>query len=205
MSVGIAKNIPASRGGENLYYPPLRVYYPKLYRKPEIRGRILKRQVLQSANFKRDYVAASAILIFILIVVLELTLAVAIPSYLYREDTMALQVRRLKLFESFDSARNRCNNAKPQDTAAKMELKLVEWNLDLLARYLREERNNLSSDEIALLQNYVNDSLAILKKLSSGGSFSNETKFDTATYVESLIPKRGEKTNAGKKPARQNP
>ena len=165
----------------------------------------MKRQVLQSANFKRDYVAASAILIFILIVVSELTLAVAIPSYLYRENAMALQVRRLQLFESFDAARRRCNAAKPKDTSAKMELKLVEWNLDLLARYLREERNNLSSDEIALLQNYVNDSLAILRKLSSGGSFSNETKFDTATYVESLIPKRGGKNNAGKNPARKNP
>ena len=163
---------------------------------------VLKKQVLQSANFKRDYVAASAIVIFALIVLSELTIAVAIPSYLYRENAMALQVRRLKLLESFDSARRRCENLKPRSSVIKMELNLVSWDLDLLAFYLREERGRLTSDEIAELQDHVNNSHAVLTELEAGRSFSNETKFDTETYIRSIIPKRGEKTDAGKKPAR---
>ena len=162
----------------------------------------MKKRVLQSANFKRDYVAASAIIIFALIVVSELAIAVAIPSYLYRENAMALQVRKLQLLESFDDARRSCNKIKPRGNAAKMELKLVAWDLDLLAFYLREERGKLTSDEIAKLQNYVNHSLAVLSELAAGRSFSKETKFDTATYVKSLIPKRGGRSNAGKKTAR---
>ena len=106
----------------------------------------MKRQVLQSANFKRDYVAASAIMIFSLIVMSEIAIAVAIPTYLYRENAMALQVRRLKLLESFDQARRRCNDLKPRGNAAKMEMKLVAWNLDLLAMYLRQESGKLTSD-----------------------------------------------------------
>lgn len=162
----------------------------------------MKRKVIQSANFKRDYVAASAVIIFTLIVISELALAVAIPTYLYHENAMALQVRRLKLLESFDKARRSCNDMKPRSSAAKMELKLVSWNLDLLALYLRNESGKLSSDEIARLQDYVNDSLAVLSTLASGRSFSNETKFDTATYVNSLIPKRGEKKHVPKNTAR---
>ena len=162
----------------------------------------MKKQLLQSANFKRDYVAASAILIFASIVISEIAIAVAIPSYLYRENTMALQVRKLKLLESFDNARRRCESIKPRTNAAKMELKLVSWDLDLLAFYLREERGKLSSDEIAELQNHVNNSHAVLTELEAGRSFSNETRFDTETYIKSIIPKRGEKTDAGKKPAR---
>ena len=161
----------------------------------------MKKQVLQSANFKRDYVAASAIVIFALIVVSEIAIAVAIPTYLYRENTMALQVRKLKLLESFDHARSRCNDMKPRNNTVRMELKLVAWNLDLLAMYLREESGKLDSDEIALLQKHVDDSLAVLSKLASGSSFSQETVFDTATYVNSLIPKKGGSVNAGKKSA----
>ena len=59
-----------------------------------------------SAKFKRDYVAALAVVIFFAIVLAEIVLAVSIPAYLQREDAMALQARRLQLLESFDAARN---------------------------------------------------------------------------------------------------
>ena len=162
----------------------------------------MKKQVLQSANFKRDYVAASAILIFIAIVISELTLAVAIPTYLYRENAMALQVRKLKLLEDFDWARRMCGDVKPRGTAAEMELKLVAWDLDLLAVYLRTESDKLTSDEIARLQSFVDDALAVLNHLNSGKSFSRETAFETRIYVNSLLPKKGGPSNVGKKPAR---
>lgn len=152
----------------------------------------MKKTVLQSADFKRDYVAASAIVIFVLIVISELALAVAIPSYLYRENAMALQVRRLRLLESFDGARYRIAKIKPRGTAAEMELRLVSWNLDRLAAYLRNESAKLTSDEIAALQNAVSDCWTVLNRIDRGGSYSTETVLDTGIYVNSLIPK-GEK------------
>ena len=153
----------------------------------------MKKKILQSANFKRDYVAASAIVIFILIVISELTLAVAIPSYLYRENAMALQVRRLKLLESFDGARHACNTIKPRGTAAEMEQRLIFWDLDRLAAYLRTDSKNLTSEEIARLQDAVNDVWTVLNLLKRGGSYSKETVIDTRIYVNSLIPKEGAK------------
>ena len=149
----------------------------------------MNRKRLLSANFKRDYVAASAIVIFVLIVLAELTLAVAIPTYLHRENAMALEVRRLRLLESFDGARRSCNSLKPKTAAAEMELQLVSWNLDRLALYLRTESRNLNSDEIARLQTAVNDSWTVLNLIRRGKSFSKETVLDTGIYVNSLIPK----------------
>ena len=146
--------------------------------------------LLLSANFKRDYVAASAIVIFALIVAAELALAVAIPAYLHRESAMALEVRRLNLLESFDAARRSCNSLKPKSTAADMELQLVSWNLDRLAVYLRTESRYLDSDEIARLQTAVNDSFEVLHLIGQGKSFSQETALDTGIYVNSLIPKK---------------
>ena len=153
----------------------------------------MKKTTLQSANFKRDYVAASAIVIFVLIVISELTLAVAIPTYLYRENSMALEVRRLKLLESFDAARRQCGSVKTKSTAAEMELQLVSWNLDRLAVYLRTESGKLTSDEIAALQDAVNDCITVLTTIERGGSYSTEAVLDTSVYVNSLIPKSGGK------------
>ena len=39
-----------------------------------------------TANFKRDYVAGSAIAIFFLIVISEITLAVSLPLYMRSEN-----------------------------------------------------------------------------------------------------------------------
>ncbi len=158
----------------------------------------MKKISLQSANFKRDYVAASAVTMFLFIVLAELALAVAIPAYLYRENSMALQVRRLRLLDSFDSARNRCATLKPRNTAAELELRLVSWNLDRLAAYLRTESGKLSSDEIARLQDSVNDSWVVLNKLGKGGSYSEEAVLDTGIYVNSLIPRTGGRNDAEK-------
>ena len=161
----------------------------------------MKNLPLQSANFKRDYVATSAIVIFALIVVAEITLAIAIPAYLYRENAMALEVRRLKLIESFDYARNRCSGRhmsdkkklSPKTTAAAMELQLVSWNLDRLAPYLRNEAKNLNSEEIARIQEAVNQSHRVLDRIGKGGSFSQETEIKTDIYIDSLIPNDGKK------------
>ena len=64
-----------------------------------------KNKIIQSAEFKRDYVAALAVLIFSLIVIAEIVLAFSIPWYLKQEDSMATAVKKLELIQSFDKAR----------------------------------------------------------------------------------------------------
>ena len=68
------------------------------------------RKIVYSAKFRRDYVALGAVLIFFAIVFCEIALAVAIPSYLRREEAMARSVRRLELQEQFDSLRRAIRN-----------------------------------------------------------------------------------------------
>ena len=162
----------------------------------------MKNLPLQSANFKRDYVATLAIVLFALIVIAEVTLAIAIPAYLHRENSMALEARRVRMKENFDYARNRCNGKNPGDknklspktTAAAMELQLVSWNLDRLAPYLRSPGDkNLSSEEIARIQEVINQSHHVMNVIGSGKSFSKETEINTDIYINSLIPKDGGK------------
>lgn len=148
----------------------------------------MAKEIQFSAKFKRDYVAALAVVIFFAIVLSEIVLAVSIPAYLHRENAMALQVRRLQLLESFDGARNLGNSLKPKGEIAEYEARLVMWNLNLLATYLREHAADLSSEELASLQNDVRAFTGILARIQSGEALCRERKLDTSIYVNSLIP-----------------
>ena len=158
---------------------------------------------LQSANFKRDYVATLAIVLFFSIVSAEITLAIAIPSYLSRRNVLALQMRRDVMWQKFDNARKRCEKLKPKTgSIIEMELLLVSWNLDLLAPYLRNERKykTMNGDEIAAVQKAIDDNIRVLtvlegyQKLNPDGSKSKtrvppdsvlqETKLDLVKYVK---------------------
>lgn len=147
----------------------------------------MAKEIQFSAKFKRDYVAALAVVIFFAIVLAEIVLAVSIPAYLHREDAMALQVRRLQLLESFDGARNLGNSLKLKGEIAEYEARLVMWNLNLLATYLRENSADLTSGEIASLQNDIRAFTGILARLRSGEELCRERKLDTSIYVNSLI------------------
>ena len=86
----------------------------------------MAQQITYSAKFKRDYVAASAVVIFIAIVLAEIALAISIPAYLKRENAMALEVRRLQLLDSFDGARGMSEKLKPKGgETAELEARLV--------------------------------------------------------------------------------
>ncbi len=100
---------------------------------------------------------------------------------------MALQVRRLQLLESFDAARNLGNSLKPNGETAELEARLVMWNLNLLATYLRENSADLTGEEIASLQNDVRAFTGILARIQNGETLCRERKLDSSFFVNSLI------------------
>lgn len=148
-----------------------------------------KNKIIQSAEFKRDYVAALAVVIFSLIIIAELVLAFSIPWYLKQEDSMAESVAKLELIQSFDKARAMNKSLKLKSDAAKAEQKLIAWNLDNLAPYLRKESKNLTPKEVADIQEAINEMFKVMARLNDGKVFSQEYKLDTDKYINNLIPK----------------
>ena len=146
-------------------------------------------EIILSANFKRDYVACFAIILFALIVIGEIVLAVSIPAYLGRSTAMAKEVRLIKLRESFDKVRSYSNSVKCVNDNAVLERNLVAWELNKLARFLRKNGDRLSSEDIARLQKAVDESGAILRHISNKKSFSRAIVLDTGGYVNSVMSK----------------
>ena len=144
----------------------------------------MKKKIKFSANFKRDYVAMSAVVIFFAIVMMEIVLAISIPLYLEREDAMVLQEQRLTMLSTFDYLRNLISGTDPVNSNAELELALISWEVDKLAIYLRKESDHLTKDEIAQVQNLINEITGFVNTLRSRKSFSAENKLDTSLYIK---------------------
>ena len=149
-------------------------------------------KLLYTAKFRRDYVAVGAMVIFFAMVLCEIALAIAIPSYLHREEAMARSVRRLELQQNFDALRSKIQKMKITNTTAHLELSLVSWNLNRLADYLRSEVKNISDDEVIELLKVVNDSQALVTRIGRNKPISAERRIQPAKYIDSLIPKEEE-------------
>ena len=144
-----------------------------------------------TANFKRDYVAAAALVIFFLIVCGEIFIAVSLPIYMNREAALAVSVRRLRLMESFDFVRSRAKALKLKDDTSDSEASLLKWNLDLMAAYLRKYSQYLTGEQLAVLQQQLNDMDAAITQLSTGKHFSREYRLNCTPYINMVLQKSG--------------
>lgn len=143
---------------------------------------------LFTANFKRDYVAFAAVVIFFLIVASELALAISIPAYFVKSDLWAVNIQRQKLFNNFDSTRNACSRAKIRDYEADEENKLIFWTLNMMANYLRSERNKMSAAQATELLKDVRSLQLVAGRVQSGKSYNQELDL-TKNKAETLLVK----------------
>lgn len=144
-----------------------------------------------TANFKRDYVAGTALVIFFLIVGAEIFLAVSLPIYMSREAALAVSVRRLHLISSFDHVRNRARSLKLKNDTADSEAALLVWNLNLMASYLRKYSHYLSGEQLTLLQQQINEMDALVTHLSQDVPISREFKLNCGPYLNMVLRKSG--------------
>ena len=149
-----------------------------------------KPNIIESANFKRDYIAYFAVISFFVIFIGELVLAVSIPAYLSRSSTLAREVRRMRLMDSFDGVRNQARGVKTKNDNAALEKNLISWELDKLANYMRKHQKDLSSKEVAAVQKLIDEIGGLLGHLKNGKAFSKAIRLDTSVYVKSILNKR---------------
>ena len=147
---------------------------------------------IQSANFKRNTLTIAAVVLFGLIVISEVALAISIPWYLTRENTMAREVLQIQLRDSFDYARRLSASANSKSEVRQAEMRLVRWSLDSMTDYLRNYSDKLDTEDLKNIQGTVNSLVQIANRINSRKSYSEEQHLDTGLYVDSLLNRRKE-------------
>ncbi len=141
---------------------------------------------MMSANFKRDYVAGMAIVLFLAIVVGEIALAFYIPYYVRTGSALATQESRQNMIDEFDHLRNHISRQKGVSAAAASEINLIYLNLNMQADYLRTYSATLTKEEIAALSRNMSEFKRIYGRLSTNRPYNREIKLDLNKPMDKL-------------------
>ncbi len=146
-----------------------------------------------TAKYRKNYVAFLAVLLFVLIIIGEITLATVIPVAMRNENLMAEEAARNDLLLLFDKTRSLCNSISGKNAQGKddnliaMEKQLLSDVLDRFARYMREEGDQMTPEEVIKVRNVITELYKVASRLSKGKSYSRENRVDTSTYVNKLL------------------
>ena len=149
----------------------------------------MAQKIVYSANFKRDYVAFFAVILFFAMIASEVLLAVSVPAYMSRENVLANEVVKRKMLLRFDSVRAKCNNINSSNETLMLEKQLISEQFEQLAIYLRAESDRLTPDEILKMSDLMLDLERIVARLGAGKAYSKENRLDSSEYVNSLVKK----------------
>ena len=141
---------------------------------------------LFTAKFKRDYVAYSAVGIFMLIVLAEVVLAISIPLYFVRSDLWDLQIARQQLMGDFDGLRGICNRMRLKNADAIEENNILLWDLNLMAYYLRAHEKTIRRDEIRELSADLAAMRRITGRLNLDRPYNVPVRLDTAAALAAI-------------------
>ena len=146
-----------------------------------------------TAKYRRNYVAFLAVFLFVFIIAGEITLATAIPVAMRNENLMAEEASRNDLLLLFDKTRALCNsitgkNARGQENnLISMEKQLLSDVLDRFARYMREEGDRMTPQEVIQVKKVVSELYKVASGLARGNSYSRENRLDTSVYINSIL------------------
>ncbi|MBU8902847.1 MAG: hypothetical protein KOO69_08910 [Victivallales bacterium] len=149
---------------------------------------------VQSANFKKDYIAYSAIAIFFLIISFEIFMAIFIPAHLQIEGVWSEEVGRQDMVNQFDHVRNSFFRFKSKDEYAQNEALIINNSLTPLADYLREYQYKIGVKEVKEIDKTISGMLTFRSYLDKDGAYSKDMKIDTKNFIKTL-KKSMEKTD----------
>ncbi len=149
---------------------------------------------VHSANFKKDYIAYSAIVIFFLIISFELFMAVFIPAHLQMEGVWGEEVARQEMINNFDHTRNNFLRFNSKDEYAEGEAKVIADSLTPLTEYLRKYQYQIGLKEIKEIEKTMTGLPMFLNHLKKKGAYSTDIKLKAENFIETL-KKEMAKTN----------
>lgn len=141
---------------------------------------------VQSANFKKDYIAYSAIAIFFLIISFEIFMAIFIPAHLQIEGVWSEEVARQEMIDQFDHMRACFFRFNSKDDYAQNEARVINNSLTPLANYLRERQYEIGLKEVKEIEKTMSGILSFYNSLTKDGAYSQDMKLDTKSFIQTL-------------------
>ena len=140
--------------------------------------------------FKRDAVSILAVAIFFIIIILQITIAIAIPWQMRQENIWADRVIRQTARGNFDALRKKVNEYdRPENKNALGELQLIADAVNNQAIFLHENVDRISSEDYASLRDDVSAFTTIRNRImqNKGTPQCPEYTLDITAFAEDAI------------------
>lgn len=143
---------------------------------------------LQTVKRRFDWVTASGMVLFGVIVILEIIVAVSVPLLVRQEGLFAEDILKAQLKADFDMMREHIFYVSNQasDDDIKSEISLLSANANNLADYLREQADMLETPELLELIDRVKRMDAIVEQGFQGKSMTGKIQLDTSKFITGL-------------------
>ena len=144
-----------------------------------------------------------AVVIFFGIVAGEVALAVSIPVYFVRSDLWAIEIARQSLHRNFDGLRYRSRkldeSGELKDSLAGGENQLVRWDLNMMAHYLRENRDTMASERAAELNRELSGLARIQARAAQKQPYNRIESLDPQGALDHLAAELQQKVKTDEK------
>ena len=143
-----------------------------------------------TANIRRDYIVGMAVVLFCGIVLGEFALAIFIPTYFVQANLWTRQMARQKLFTEYDQLRTSCSKMESRgaikDPIAAAENRLLLWNLNLMADYLRANRDKLTTDQSNMIHADIKTFMMIRDRLAKNQRYNKVEVLTTEKFLDGI-------------------
>ena len=142
-----------------------------------------------SVKFKRDYISALAVLLFILTVTTELFLAIYIPVQMKDSPLWNTEASLQELEGRVDHVMDRFKNlkVKSKNPAAGSEVKLAGECIREFNSYIKKYRSQLTLNEIHQLNNYITRFDLVLKSFENNLYYGKENNIAVKKVLDNFI------------------
>lgn len=140
----------------------------------------------QSANFKKDYIAYSAIVIFFLIISFEIFMAIFIPAHLQIEGVWGEEVARQEMVDMFDYTRNSFLRFSSKFEYAQEEAGVIGRSMTPLANYLHKYQYKIGPKETKEIKKTISGMSSFSAHFEKLGAYSTDTKLKSGKFIKTL-------------------
>lgn len=145
---------------------------------------------MMTARFKKDYVAYSAIAIFFLIIVSEVTMSIWIPMQMHNDTIFAERINRIRASRIFDAGRSVLRRiiSENKNNMTTQEAQLLLQELDRVALYLHAEDNSkyLSPEQVQIILTQLSNISKHHGRLNQGSSLIKPIELNTSNAINKI-------------------
>lgn len=143
--------------------------------------------VIESAEFKKDYMMLFSFLLFFVIVAAECFLIVWLPWHLKLDGVWGRQIAQQELIESFDYLRSRSRSASAKlAKPAGSEAALICRSMDRAASYMHRYGKSLTPQQCKKFKDVITKLMAQYGVIAAGKAYSQSIELDANGYLKGL-------------------